>query len=319
MSATVKHEKAINEAVCQFQNFTGGFGDAEDETIIRKVIAAYQSALSTPSQAMDEGAAVAGFTIDQLKAAYIAGYAHGNSLSGSLEGDEEWEEYLSCVVLDEPIAMSAEELGEKRVRIAYAYCCGFSVKYCDCVNKNHRTALIGANEVEDDEVIVTSPSPKDDLASWLTEGPEIAKASGAFVEIKMTTKAGNVIKLSCGGKPQETGSENIACPCTTFDQGEECPVGYPSLLCSVCHGKGTAPTEAVVALAAEMMKIGEQVGELEDPFAAWESIDLIKSQNEKLRRALGKVADMIDTDDADLDDVIHIAREALATASEGSE
>ncbi|MGN6147067.1 hypothetical protein [Rhizobium sp.] len=76
----------------------------------------------------------------------------------------------------------------------------------------------------------------------------------------------------------ETGKEeDLPCPCTTFEQDEDCPVGYPSLLCSACHGIGIATTETVIALAAEMMKIAEQVDELEDPFAAWESIELLKS------------------------------------------
>ncbi len=70
---------------------------------------------------------------------------------------------------------------------------------------------------------------------------------------------------------------NISCPCTTFEQNEDCPVGQPSLLCSACEGKGVASIESVVALAAEMLKVAEQVDELEDPFAAWESIELLKS------------------------------------------
>jgi len=75
----------------------------------------------------------------------------------------------------------------------------------------------------------------------------------------------------------------IECPCTTFEQDEDCPIGYPSLLCSACSGTGNAPIETVVALAAEMMKVAEQVDELEDPFAAWETIELLKSQVNKMR------------------------------------
>lgn len=73
--------------------------------------------------------------------------------------------------------------------------------------------------------------------------------------------------------------ETMICPCTTFQQDEDCIEGYPSLLCSACEGKGIAPVETVIALAAEMMKIAEQVDELEDPFAAWETIELLKSQS----------------------------------------
>ncbi|NTF67914.1 hypothetical protein [Rhizobium rhizogenes] len=74
----------------------------------------------------------------------------------------------------------------------------------------------------------------------------------------------------------EKGS-GIPCPCTTFEQDEDCYIGFPSLLCSACDGKGVADIETVTALAAEMLKVAEQVGELEDPFAAWESIELLKS------------------------------------------
>ncbi|MDK4720086.1 hypothetical protein PH552_12100 [Rhizobium sp. CNPSo 3968] len=69
----------------------------------------------------------------------------------------------------------------------------------------------------------------------------------------------------------------VACPCTTFEQDETCPVGQPSLLCGACGGKGVVKAETVMALAAEMLKVAEQVDELEDPFAAWESIELLKS------------------------------------------
>ncbi len=89
--------------------------------------------------------------------------------------------------------------------------------------------------------------------------------------------------------PVEGGTEKgelIACPCTTFEQDEDCPIGQPSLLCSACDGKGITTIEAVVALAAEMLKIAEQVDELEDPFAAWESIDFLKSQRSKMIEAL---------------------------------
>jgi hypothetical protein len=77
---------------------------------------------------------------------------------------------------------------------------------------------------------------------------------------------------------QSDPAPEIACPCTTFEQDEDCPLGFPSLLCSVCKGTGHASREQVVALAAEMLKVAEQVDELEDPFAAWESIELLKSQ-----------------------------------------
>lgn len=94
-----------------------------------------------------------------------------------------------------------------------------------------------------------------------------------------------------GGTEKE---ETIACPCTTFEQGEDCPVGYPSLLCSACEGKGVATIETVVALAAEMLKIAEQVGELEDPFAAWESIELLKSTQRAFDQRTDKLLELVE-------------------------
>ncbi|NOV15907.1 hypothetical protein E5S70_07380 [Ensifer adhaerens] len=84
------------------------------------------------------------------------------------------------------------------------------------------------------------------------------------------------------GAKNPSPAPSMPCPCTTFEHTEECPVGYPSLLCSACDGTGNASVDKVVALAAELMKIAEQVDELEDPFAAWESVDLIKSQRDRL-------------------------------------
>lgn len=33
----------------------------------------------------------------------------------------------------------------------------------------------------------------------------------------------------------------LPCPCTMIKQDETCPVGYPSLLCEDCDGKGHLP------------------------------------------------------------------------------
>ncbi|WP_412064031.1 hypothetical protein [Rhizobium sp. SYY.PMSO] len=88
--------------------------------------------------------------------------------------------------------------------------------------------------------------------------------------------------------------EPIACPCTTFEQGEDCPVGYPSLLCSACEVKGIATMETVAALAAEMLKVAEQVDELEDPFAAWESIQLLKSTQRAFDQRTDKLLELVE-------------------------
>jgi hypothetical protein len=58
------------------------------------------------------------------------------------------------------------------------------------------------------------------------------------------------------------------------------------MICGVCDGKGHTTPDQVTALACEMIKIASDVGEPEDPFAAWESIELLKSQREQLRKAL---------------------------------
>ena len=62
------------------------------------------------------------------------------------------------------------------------------------------------------------------------------------------------------------------CPCTLIEQDESCPVGYPSLLCSICQGTGNTTPDKITALACEMLKIASDLGETEDPFAAWEVI-----------------------------------------------
>ncbi len=79
---------------------------------------------------------------------------------------------------------------------------------------------------------------------------------------------------------------HVPCPCTMIEQDEDCSIGYPSMLCGVCEGTGNTTPEQVTALACEMIKIASDMGGPEDPFAAWESIDLIKSQHGQLRAAL---------------------------------
>lgn len=78
----------------------------------------------------------------------------------------------------------------------------------------------------------------------------------------------------------------VPCPCTLIEQDEDCPTGYPSMICGVCKGTGNTTPDQVTALACEMIKIANDIGEPEDPFAAWESIELIKSHHGQLRAAL---------------------------------
>lgn len=42
----------------------------------------------------------------------------------------------------------------QKVLVKYAFCCPGSVLYCDCVNKNHGTAVMGENEAGEDYPIV---------------------------------------------------------------------------------------------------------------------------------------------------------------------
>lgn len=74
---------------------------------------------------------------------------------------------------------------------------------------------------------------------------------------------------------------SVPCPCTTLEQDEDCPVGYPSMICGICKGTGNTTPEMVAALASEMIKIASDVGAPEDPFAAWETISLLQSQTSK--------------------------------------
>lgn len=90
-------------------------------------------------------------------------------------------------------------------------------------------------------------------------------------------------------------SEIKPCPCTIFEQDEDCPEGYPSMLCGICHGTGNAPEDQITALAVEMIKIASDVGEPEDPFAAWESVSLITAERDRLREALKEIIRKDDT------------------------
>lgn len=101
-------------------------------------------------------------------------------------------------------------------------------------------------------------------------------------------------ELSGEAPPQSKLVGTVPCPCTLIEQDEDCPVGYPSMVCGVCKGIGNTTPEQVTALACEMIKIASDMGEPKDPFAAWETIDLIKSQHGQLRKALNLAVDHIE-------------------------
>lgn len=67
-------------------------------------------------------------------------------------------------------------------------------------------------------------------------------------------------------------SAATTCPCTLIEQDDDCPIGQPSLLCGVCSGTGNTTADKVQALAAEMLRIASDLGEPQDPFAAWENL-----------------------------------------------
>lgn len=120
-------------------------------------------------------------------------------------------------------------------------------------------------------------------------------------------------------------SSHVACPCTLIEQDEDCPVGYPSMLCGVCKGTGNTTQEQITALACEMIKTASDIGGPEDPFATWESIDLIKSQHRQLRAALKPFAAAPYTGPNSFnraalsDDDFRQARHALATTEGATE
>ena len=70
---------------------------------------------------------------------------------------------------------------------------------------------------------------------------------------------------------QPAAPQTVECPCVSVDHDDDCPEGYPSALCGICDGTGNTTPEKVTALAVEMLRIAHDLGESEDPFAAWES------------------------------------------------
>lgn len=70
----------------------------------------------------------------------------------------------------------------------------------------------------------------------------------------------------------EADEVRVICPCTKIEQDSSCPVGYPSMICGICSGSGTTTRDRIDALAVEMVKIASDLGEPQDPFAAWEAV-----------------------------------------------
>lgn len=93
-SLTEWQTDAVMRVVSELEKANVAYVDANTSLIAR--IAALEAENERLRKALEPN--VPRYTVDNLKAAYLAGYAQGNCLSGTLDGDEEWEEYLSCVV-----------------------------------------------------------------------------------------------------------------------------------------------------------------------------------------------------------------------------
>lgn len=119
------------------------------------------------------------------------------------------------------------------------------------------------------------------ILNYLGIGDDASREPGAD---RRRDKIAGMIRARIDAVPAP--AEHTPCPCTLIEQAEDCPVGYPSMICGVCKGTGNTTPEQVTALACEMLKIASDIGGPEDPFAAWESIDLLKSHIKQLRKAL---------------------------------
>lgn len=84
----------------------------------------------------------------------------------------------------------------------------------------------------------------------------------------------------------------VDCPCTMFEQDESCPVGFPSMVCGICGGIGHTTPEKVTALAVEMLRIASDLGEPEDPFAAWEQASPLADKDAEIARLTAELAEM---------------------------
>lgn len=61
---------------------------------------------------------------------------------------------------------------------------------------------------------------------------------------EMKTATQDELSYQCDACSVPGYPHNTKCECTSIQQDESCPVGYPSLLCEVCDGKGIIPTPA---------------------------------------------------------------------------
>lgn len=82
-------------------------------------------------------------------------------------------------------------------------------------------------------------------------------AAGAYVDEQGIQYSGGIVERAFEAGAfwaLEVGHKTLPCSCTMIEQDETCPVGYPSLLCEECDGKGhlivRPPIDAVKRLRA---------------------------------------------------------------------
>jgi hypothetical protein len=95
---------------------------------------------------------------------------------------------------------------------------------------------------------------------------------------KPTTTAAPILQ---GVKADE--KQYVDCACTKIEQDENCPVGYPSLLCEICNGKGVVPYPAseqaldspILNFAKALLCSLDPENDLDNPekFLAWHNLD----------------------------------------------
>ena len=69
----------------------------------------------------------------------------------------------------------------------------------------------------------------------------VAYAAGAYVDEQGIQYSGGIVERAFEAGALwalEVDQKTVPCPCTMIEQDETCPVGYPSLLCEDCDGKG---------------------------------------------------------------------------------
>lgn len=85
----------------------------------------------------------------------------------------------------------------------------------------------------------------------------VAYAAGAYVDEQGIQYSGGIVERAFEAGALwalEVERKTMPCTCTMIEQDETCPVGYPSLICDACDGKGhvniVPPHEAIERLRA---------------------------------------------------------------------